>query len=204
MRGRSRWCRSKRGKANDLIDRRTFSWTELLNQFEQTLPADVRITAVRPRVKDDRTVLVTVTAVGRTVDDVNQFMENLEETQAFAHLLVRDERMNEDGQVEVTLEANYEPKAGRRPAPAGAPPRHPDDAAARTASRGRSASCRHSAAVALVVNLGVYLFVVRPLGSRSAGAAESAAAAAAGGPGGRARQAAARSWSPARRAPTKS
>ena len=32
--------------------------------------------------------------------------------------------------------------------------------------------------LALVVNLGVYLFVVRPMGSRSAGAAESAAAAA--------------------------
>jgi Tfp pilus assembly protein PilN len=97
-------------KANDLIDRRTFSWTELLNQFEQTLPPDVRITAVRPRVKEDRTNQVLVNAVGRTVDDINQFMENLEETQAFAHLLVRDERVNEDGQVEVALEANYEPK----------------------------------------------------------------------------------------------
>jgi hypothetical protein len=97
-------------KANDLIDRRTFSWTELLNQFERTLPADVRITAVRPQVKDDRTVIVAMTAFGRTVEDINQFMENLEETQAFAHLLVRDERMTEEGQVEVTLEANYHPR----------------------------------------------------------------------------------------------
>ena len=35
-------------QANDLIDRRTFSWTELFNQFEATLPDDVRITSVRP------------------------------------------------------------------------------------------------------------------------------------------------------------
>src|SRR5690349_7347068 len=35
-------------EANDLIDRRTFSWTELLNQFEATLPDQVRITSVRP------------------------------------------------------------------------------------------------------------------------------------------------------------
>ena len=34
-------------QANDLIDRRTFSWTELFNRFETTLPADVRITSVR-------------------------------------------------------------------------------------------------------------------------------------------------------------
>jgi Tfp pilus assembly protein PilN len=105
-------------KANDLIDRRTFSWTDLLNQFEQTLPADVRISAVRPRVKDNRTVLITLTAVARGVDDVNQFMENLEETQSFANLLVRDERMSEAGQLEVVIEASYEP----RPAPPAAAP----------------------------------------------------------------------------------
>ncbi len=37
-------------EANRLIDRRTFSWTELLNQFEQTLPPEVRIAAVTPQV----------------------------------------------------------------------------------------------------------------------------------------------------------
>jgi Tfp pilus assembly protein PilN len=105
-------------KANDLIDRRTFSWTDLLNQFERTLPAEVRITAVRPQVKEDRSVLIGIAAVGRSVDDINQFMENLEETQAFAHLLVRDERRNDEGQVEVTLEAHYEPKAVPAVAPA--------------------------------------------------------------------------------------
>jgi Tfp pilus assembly protein PilN len=104
-------------KANDLIDRRTFSWTDLLNQFERTLPADVRITAVRPRVKDDRTVLITMTAVARAVDDVNQFMENLEDTKAFTQLLVRDEKKNEGGQVEVTLEASYQPKPAAPDAP---------------------------------------------------------------------------------------
>ena len=36
-------------QANDLIDRRTFSWTELFNRLETTLPPEVRITSVRPR-----------------------------------------------------------------------------------------------------------------------------------------------------------
>ena len=45
--------RSRRRQANELIDRRTFSWTELFNPFEATLPPDVRITSVRPRVDDD-------------------------------------------------------------------------------------------------------------------------------------------------------
>src|SRR5688572_29645551 len=37
-------------EANQLIDRRAFSWTDLFNRFEETLPADVRITAVQPQI----------------------------------------------------------------------------------------------------------------------------------------------------------
>ena len=37
-------------EANLLIDRRTFSWTELFNQFEATLPADVRISTITPHI----------------------------------------------------------------------------------------------------------------------------------------------------------
>src|SRR5512134_3689127 len=37
-------------EANAIIDRRLFSWTELFNHFETTLPAEVRIAAFRPKV----------------------------------------------------------------------------------------------------------------------------------------------------------
>ena len=35
-------------EANGIIDQRAFSWSELFDQLEQTLPDDVRITAVEP------------------------------------------------------------------------------------------------------------------------------------------------------------
>ena len=38
-------------EANAIIDQRAFSWTDLLAEFEATLPADVRITAVQPRLE---------------------------------------------------------------------------------------------------------------------------------------------------------
>ena len=41
-------------QANELIDRRTFSWTELFNRFETTLPDDVRISAVRPKIDREK------------------------------------------------------------------------------------------------------------------------------------------------------
>lgn len=98
--------------ANDLIDRRVFSWTELFNQFEATLPANVRITAVRPSVDSDGRILLTISVAARGVDDVNEFMENLEGTAAFARLLTREERVGEDGQLEATLEAFYHQTLG--------------------------------------------------------------------------------------------
>jgi Tfp pilus assembly protein PilN len=104
--------------ANDLIDRRTFSWTELFNRFERTLPDDVRITAVRPRVDRQRGIVLVVDVVARSVDDVNRFMENLDSTGAFADLRSTQEKTNESDQIESALEMVYQPPRG---APAATP-----------------------------------------------------------------------------------
>ena len=102
---------SEARQANDLIDRRTFSWTELFNRFEATLPEDVRITSVRPKL-EKRGFIMTIVVVARDVDQVNQFMENLERTGVFADLLVSEEHFNEQGQLEATLNTMYLPAAG--------------------------------------------------------------------------------------------
>jgi Tfp pilus assembly protein PilN len=103
-------------QANDLIDRRTFSWTELFNRFERTLPDDVRITAVHPTVDKDRRIVLLVNVLARGVDDVNQFMENLDQTNAFFELRSREEQTTEEGQIESTLEMVYQPRAVARAA----------------------------------------------------------------------------------------
>src|ERR671931_2374235 len=56
-------------KANELIDRRTFSWTELLNRLETTQPDDVRLVAVRPRVEKDGRIVLVINVVSKSVDD---------------------------------------------------------------------------------------------------------------------------------------
>jgi hypothetical protein len=100
-------------QANDLIDRRTFSWTELFNLFETTLPADVRITSIRPRIEDNRRIVLTITVLARGVEDVDLFMESLEATGKVKDLLSRDEQVNDQGQLESVLETGYVPdKAG--------------------------------------------------------------------------------------------
>lgn len=110
-------------QANQLIDRRTFSWTELFNRFERTLPDNVRITAVRPTLDRDRRIVLSIGVLAKSVDDVNQFMENLDQTGAFFELRAREEITTDEGQIQSVLETVYQPP--------------PADAAATTAGGSR-------------------------------------------------------------------
>jgi len=96
-------------EANGLIDGRVFSWTELFNRFEATLPAGVRISAVRPSVDQEGRVIMNITVVARSVDEVDAFIEALEATEAFGDLLSREERFNDEGLLEATLRGFYRP-----------------------------------------------------------------------------------------------
>jgi Tfp pilus assembly protein PilN len=97
-------------EANDLIDRRTFSWTELLNRFETTLPDQVRIVAVRPKVDQRAGTLLNIAVVARSTDEVSQFMDKLEATGAFKELRgTSEERYNDKGLLEGTIETRYLP-----------------------------------------------------------------------------------------------
>jgi Tfp pilus assembly protein PilN len=105
------------GIANGLIDRRTFSWTELFNRFEATLPESVRLSAVQPRVEDDRRVTLTLTASARSVADIDEFLENLEDTGLFADMLSREERVTDQGLVDAAIEGVYMPAPRERVTP---------------------------------------------------------------------------------------
>jgi Tfp pilus assembly protein PilN len=100
-------------QANDLIDRRTFSWTELFNRFETTLPDDVRITAVRPRLDRDKGIVLQINVVARDFEDVRQFVENLEKTGAFSELHVSEDHLNEQGLLDSSLDCTYVPGSSR-------------------------------------------------------------------------------------------
>src|SRR3990170_2380858 len=109
-------------EANAIIDRRLFSWTELLNYFETTLPPDVRLTSIRPRIEASGGATIVVTVVARRVEEVDAFMTALEATGAFANVLSREERTTEEGDLLAALEAAYRPSlaaAAADAAPAG-------------------------------------------------------------------------------------
>lgn len=111
-------------EANAIIDRRLFSWTELFNHFETTLPEEVRIAAFRPKVDESGVVILAVTVVGRRVEDIDRFMGALEETRAFTGVLSREERTTESGELLAVLDVRYVPDQAT--APAGQSPPNPE------------------------------------------------------------------------------
>jgi hypothetical protein len=97
-------------EANTLIGERLFSWTDLLNRLETTLPDDVRVSSMRPAVDKDGKITIAMTVIGRRVEDVDRFMRNLEATGSFADVFSRNESSMPDGMREASIEARYLPK----------------------------------------------------------------------------------------------
>jgi len=104
------------GQANDLIERRAFSWTELFNRFEATLPQDVRILSVQPQTGSDHRMVVAITTLSKDVEDLDTFIERLESTGAFQSTLSRQEELQEDGTLRSVVQGYYGDAANRPPA----------------------------------------------------------------------------------------
>ena len=122
--------------ANALIEQRTFSWTEFFNHIEETLPADVMLTAVQPSFADGITT-VQMTVLGKRTEDIDEFMEKLEATGAFQDVLPAQEDPLDSGMHRMLLRSVYIGTPQPEAAPAGAataPP--PAQAPAAGAARG--------------------------------------------------------------------
>ena len=94
-------------EANAIIDGRTFSWTELFNRFEATLPPGVRLASVQPYRGADGRFIVRIAVMGRDVDQIDAFMEALETRGGFRDVLARQESIDDEGRIEATLTGTY-------------------------------------------------------------------------------------------------
>lgn len=95
-------------EANTLIDQRTFSWTAFFNHLEATLPPDVMLVSVRPSI-DRGATRVSMVVLGRTPEDIDEFMEKLEATGAFEKILPRQMDKTDEGLNRAVLDSVYTP-----------------------------------------------------------------------------------------------
>jgi Tfp pilus assembly protein PilN len=98
-------------EANAIIDQRAFSWTDLLTQFEATLPPDVRITTVQPRLERDGRFIVAIGVQARRSEDLDAFIEALETAGGFHNVLSIQEQTADGGLIQAVIQGSYAPPA---------------------------------------------------------------------------------------------
>jgi Tfp pilus assembly protein PilN len=101
-------------EANQLITQRTFSWTELFNQLEATLPPEVMLVSVHPEFKDGR-IDISMEIQGRRTEDIVDFFDRLEKTGDFRNVTWQAENVTDEGLQRMIMSAVYAPHAGGRP-----------------------------------------------------------------------------------------
>jgi hypothetical protein len=99
----------------NLVDRRAFSWTDLLARIEDVLPPGVHLVAVAP-VIDRGQVKLDFTAVARTRDEALELVRGLQSRKDFQDVFPTglDDRLDEGHELGISL--RYVP-AGGVPAP---------------------------------------------------------------------------------------
>jgi hypothetical protein len=126
-------------EANLLIDRRAFSWTELFNRFESTLPADVRISAVEPQTDREGRLVLNVSVISRRVEDLHAFMDQLEGAGGLTDVISRQDDRLEDGTQRSVIQGYYDARAGT-PAEAASAASDPSKAAGNASPAAPNAS----------------------------------------------------------------
>jgi Tfp pilus assembly protein PilN len=99
-------------EANQLIEQRTFSWTQLFNHLEATLPEDVMLVSVRPQFEENDTY-ISLDVQGRQSDDIERFWASLEKTGAFSEIQWSALTVTDDGLNKILMTALYTPRGTR-------------------------------------------------------------------------------------------
>lgn len=113
--------------ARELIERRAFSWSQLLNDIEHHIPPNVRVLRIavnKVKAKDpnamagaqaseDRTVALTLEVVGKSTTDVTKMITEFERTGIFQVNPIERKLIEGLSDVQFTLAVEYTPPVPR-------------------------------------------------------------------------------------------
>lgn len=90
--------------ANQLLEKRTFSWTTFLTELERTIPPRLVLTSVRLD-QSSKTVQLTGTAV--SLEDITAFTVGLHNHATFKNPVLAQHRVGSNGLVEFDVSVRY-------------------------------------------------------------------------------------------------
>lgn len=90
--------------ANQLLEKRTFSWTAFLTELEQTIPPRLALTSVR---LDQVGKIVQLTGTAMTLEDITTFTVGLQNHATFKDPVLAQHRVGPSGLVEFDVTVHY-------------------------------------------------------------------------------------------------
>jgi Tfp pilus assembly protein PilN len=93
---------------SELVDRRTFSWTDLLSRLEEVLPADVRLTSIAPVITHGE-ISLNLTAIARSHEAGLAFVSRLEGHGDFKDVYPESASQSPEGE-QFHYRVGYDPK----------------------------------------------------------------------------------------------
>ncbi len=104
---------SEIGFLNSLITRKSLSWTRVFASLETLVPDTVHLLSLRPAIARDGSLQVQIDVRGRSIGDVTQFVDALEESPVFADVVLSiEQRVDPEpmSDVNVSLTVTYFPE----------------------------------------------------------------------------------------------
>ncbi len=93
--------------ANELILKKSFSWTGFLNDLEKTIPADISIKKIEPRFTD---YSVNLSGEALTLKDLTNLILSLEGKPQFSNVFLLDQKQTKENRIDFLIHLNYKEK----------------------------------------------------------------------------------------------
>jgi type IV pilus assembly protein PilN len=104
---------------NELIERKSFSWTRVLEDLEKVMPARVHLVAIRPELDDDNQLKLKMSVAGDSRDRALELARRMEDSRRFTQTYVESESFhptNNGDPFQFNIVATYVPEIVPEPA----------------------------------------------------------------------------------------
>ena len=91
----NRTIRDESQLLNELIERKAFSWTLVLENLEKVMPPRVHVVAIHPELNEDNQLALKMTVAGDSRDRAIELARRMEGSQRFEHTEVVTERYSQ-------------------------------------------------------------------------------------------------------------
>lgn len=109
---------------NQLIERKSFSWTRVLEDMENVMPARVHLVSIHPDLDEENQLTLKMIVAGDSRDRAIELARRMEESRRFASTNIISEhyaQSNTGDSEEFDIDAIYIPETAPAPPPAPAP-----------------------------------------------------------------------------------